>query len=115
MAANPSILPHSHPRQELVPYVHESPTPSEETEGLTLAANLLGAINFEVTAINFEVAAALKLSPAWHADPHAGVYMVRTLERIAVHMKSLQDIQAFVEAGRDEKSHPDPYVIIRTK
>lgn len=123
MAANPSILPNSYSRPALVPFVRESQAPSEEpdiasesnAEGLTLARNLLGAIDFEVTAINFEVAVALKLSPAWHADSHGNVYLVRTLERIAEHMKSLQDIQSALNPPRNESSHPDLYVINRTK
>lgn len=123
MAANHSILPNSHGRPELVPFMRESQSPSEKTEGvsesnaesITVARNFLGAIDFEVTAIDFEVAAALSLSPAWRAESQSDVYLVRTLERIAGHMKALQDIQAALSPSHYEGSHPDLYVINRPK
>jgi hypothetical protein len=52
------------------------------------------AIDFEVTAIDFEVESARSLYGRWNAEPKSDVYLLRTLERISEHLRALHAIQA---------------------
>lgn len=123
MAANPSIRPNSYAAPELVPFVREDFLLAQERDGpqvsgaetLKLARGFLEAIDFEVTAIDFEVAAALCLSGSRQAQHEGEVYLVRTLERIAEHMKSLQAIQTSLNQPPGGICHPAVYVINRAK
>jgi hypothetical protein len=122
MSANPAILPNTFAGPELVPFVREAAPLAKESdnhsalgaESLRRAKALLTAIDFEVTSIDFEVAAALSLCGAWHAEQQGDVYLVRTLHRIAEHMKALQGIQATLNHSRDGNSMSDLHVVNRS-
>ncbi len=102
MAAKASLLPSPYLGPELVPPVREAIASLEETERLSgshsedfrSAKGLLAAIDFEVTAIDFEVASAQCLYGVWQSHRQGDVYLIRTLERISEHMKALHAIQA---------------------
>jgi hypothetical protein len=101
MSANPAPLPNPYARPELVPPARETAVQAKESDRpassdtgtIRRAKTLMKAIDFEVTAIDFEVASALSLCAGWHAQQQGDVYLIRTLQRIAEHMKALQSIQ----------------------
>jgi len=121
MSANPSILPGAYVGPELVPFVRETSPLARETEALSgsgtesarFAKGFLSAIDFEVTAIDFEVAAALSLYGGWDAQHKGEVYLLRTLERIAEHMKALLEIQATLNQSREANSPHELRVVAR--
>lgn len=112
MSANPASLPNPYARPELVPFVRDAVPQSKEpesqsgsiTENHKRAKSYLSAIDFEVTAIDFEVASALSLCVGWHEQQNGDIYLIRTLQRIAEHMKALQAIQATLNQPRDGSS-----------
>ena len=61
-----------------------------------------------LTAIDFEVEAALSLCGGWHADWKGDIYLVRTLERISDHLRALKAVQATVNQSRDANSLSGP-------
>jgi hypothetical protein len=71
------------------------------SESVRLAQGILNAIDFEVTAIDFEVAAASSLYGVWHAQHQGEMYLIRTLERISEHLRALQAIQAEFSESRE--------------
>jgi hypothetical protein len=115
------MLPNRYPRPELVPLVRETAPPAKESDGqsgsgtetLRRAKAMLSAIDFEVTAIDFEVASALSLCVGWHAEQRGDVYMIRTLQRIAEHMKALQAVQASLNQPREANSTSDLHIVNR--
>jgi hypothetical protein len=121
MSANPAMLPNTYAGPELVPFVREAAPLAKESdshsasgsESLRRAKAFLTAIDFEVTSIDFEVAAALSLCGGWHAEQQGDVYLIRTLQRIAEHMKALQGIQATLNYSRDGNSTADLHVVNR--
>jgi hypothetical protein len=121
MSANPAILPSAYIGPELVPFVCEAPALAKETdrvsvssaENAKLAKGFLSAIDLEVTAIDFEVASALSLCVGWKAQNLSDVYLIRTLQRIAEHMKALQVIQATLNQSREANSHAELHVVSR--
>jgi hypothetical protein len=110
MAAKASVLPSPYRGPELVSFERETvPSAGEAetrsasiSEGLRLAQGFLNAIDFEVTAIDFEVEAARSLYGAWHAQHQGEIYLIRTLDRISEHLRALQAIQA--ELGEPGKN-----------
>jgi hypothetical protein len=100
MAAKASLFPSPYSGPELVPPVRDAGAPDEEKDGLSgsvletarQARRLLDAIDFEVTAIDFEVASAQCLYGVWQSHRQGDVYLIRTLERISEHMKALHAI-----------------------
>ena len=71
------------------------------------------AIDFEVTSIDFEVASALSLCVGWHAEQRGDIYMIRTLQRIAEHMKALQAVQASINQPRELNPPSDLHIVNR--
>jgi hypothetical protein len=102
MAAKASLFPSPYLGPELVHPVREAIAANEEPETLSgsgsesarRAKGLLEAIDFEVTAIDFEVASAQCLYGVWQSHRQGDVYLIRTLDRISAHMKALHAIQA---------------------
>ena len=102
MSAHASMLPNAYTGPEFVPFVCEDPALANETgfppessaESLRLEKGFL-------TAIDFEVAAAVSLCAAWHADWRGDVYLIRTLERISEHLKALKAIRATVNQSSE--------------
>ncbi len=93
--AHAGILTNAYAGPEFEPFECEAPVWAEESDGQSLssAENVRLAKGF-ITAIDFEVVAALSLCGGWHADWKDDIYLVRTLERIAGHLKALKAIQA---------------------
>jgi hypothetical protein len=102
MAAKASLFPSPYPGPALVTPVREAVASNEEAGSLSgsglentgRAKGLLEAIDFEVTAIDFEVASAQCLYGVWQSHRQGDVYLIRTLDRISEHMKALHAIQA---------------------
>jgi hypothetical protein len=128
MSANPAPLPNPYAGPELVPFVREtavqgkesdSPSPSSPypsgPENFRRAKSLMNAIDFEVTAIDFEVASALSLCAGWHAQQQGDVYLIRTLQRIAEHMKALQTIQESLSQHREGPTTAELRLVNRGK
>ena len=109
MAAKASVLPSPYRGPELVSFERESAPLAGEaeirsasvSEGPRLAQGFLNAIDFEVTAIDFEVEAARSLYGVWHAQHQGEIYLIRTLDRISEHLRALQAIQAEVGEPRN--------------
>jgi len=128
MSANPAPLPNPFARPELVPFVRETAVPAKEsdnpstsspypssTESMRRAKSLMSAIDFEVTAIDFEVASALSLCAGWHAQQQGDVYLIRSLQRIAEHMKALQAIQETLSQHREGPTTAELRLVNRGK
>jgi hypothetical protein len=121
MSANPAPLPNPFARPELVPFVREAAAQAKEsdsqsastTENHKRAKSYLSAIDFEVTAIDFEVASALSLCVGWHDQQDGDIYLIRTLQRIAENMKALQAIQATLNQPREGSSSSDLHIVNR--
>lgn len=121
MSANPARFPNTYAGPELVAFVHEAAPLAKESdshlassaESARRAKAFLTAIDLEVTSIDFEVAAALSLCGGWHAQQQGDVYMIRTLQRIAEHMKALQAIRATLNQSRDGISPSDLHIVNR--
>jgi hypothetical protein len=119
MSANHAMLPNGYPCPELVPFVREAAPLAKEsdsqsasgTESHRRAKAFLTAIDFEATSIDFEVASALSLCVGWHAEQRGEVYMIRTLQRIADHMKALQ---ASLNQQREVNSPADLRIVTRS-
>jgi hypothetical protein len=109
MAAKASLFPIPYLGPELVLPVREAIASNEEIETLSRsgsesarrAQGLLAAIDFEVTAIDFEVASAQCLYGVWQSHRQGDVYLIRTLNRISEHMKALHAIQATLSERAD--------------
>jgi hypothetical protein len=122
MSANHAMLPNRYPRPELVPLVRETAPLAKESdsqsalgaESLRRAKALMTAIDFEVSSIDFEVASALSLCAGWHAEQRGDIYMIRTLQRIAEHMKALQAVQASISQPREVSSPSDLHIVNRS-
>ncbi len=109
MFANAAILTKAYAGPEFVPLECETPVLAEESDSQSEAsAESLRLAKSFITAIDFEVAAALSLCNAWRADWKDDLYLVRTLERIADHLKALKAIQATVDQSRDASSLSAP-------
>lgn len=107
--AHASILANAYAGPEFVPFECESPVSAEESDSLSeSSAESLRLAKGFLTAIDFEVAAALSLCGSWHADWKADVYLIRTLERIADHLKALKATQATADEARDANSLSGP-------
>jgi hypothetical protein len=121
MSASPAPLPNAYPRPELVSFVRDAASQIKESEsqsaavaeGQRRAKALLSAIDFEVTSIDFEVASALSLCVGWHDQQHGDIYLIRTLQRIAEHMKALQTIQATLNQPREASPSSDLHIVNR--
>jgi len=108
MLANTSGLTNAYAGSVFAPLVCEAPAFGHEAdcplvsnpEGIKLAKDSL-------KAIDLEVAAALCLSGAWHADRKGDVYFIRTIERIAEHMKVLKAAQTAPKQSSDGISISD--------
>lgn len=112
MFAHAALLRNAYAGPEFEPFECETPALGEESgsQPAPSADNLMLTRGF-LTAIDFEVSAALSLCGGWHADWKSDVYLVRTLERIADHLKALKAIQAVADqsAGSNPFSPPpDP-------
>jgi hypothetical protein len=109
MAAKASLFPSPYLGPELVHPVREAIASNEKPEALSgsgsesarRAKGLLEAIDFEVTAIDFEVASAQCLYGVWQSHRQGDVYLIRTLDRISEHMKALHAIQATLSESAD--------------
>jgi len=97
-----------------VPFECKTPVLAEESDSLSEsnAENLRLAKGF-LTAIDFEVSAALSLCGGWHADWKGDIYLVRTLERISDHLKALKAIQTTVNQSQDGNSLSGPHTANR--
>lgn len=123
MSANPAPLPNAFARPELVPFARETANQAKEsdslssssTESIRRAKSVMNAIDFEVTAIDFEVASALSLCAGWHAQQDGDVYLIRTLQRIAEHMKALQSIQESLSQHREGPTTAELRLVNRGK
>jgi hypothetical protein len=121
MSANPAPLPNAFAGPELVPFIRDAATSGKESdspstssaESLRRAKALLAAIDFEVTSIDFEVTSALSLCVAWHDRKDGDIYLIRTLQRIAEHMKSLHAAQATLNQPRDVIASSDLHIVNR--
>jgi hypothetical protein len=103
--AHAAILKNSYADPEFAPVECETAALAGEPESQSaLSAESLRFAQGTLTAIDFEVAAALSLCGGWHADWKADVYLVRTLERIADHLKALKATQATAGQSRDANS-----------
>jgi len=122
MSANPAPLPNAFTGPELVPFIRdvaasgkESDSPSASSvESLRRAKALMSAIDFEVTSIDFEVTSALSLCVAWHDRKDGDIYLIRTLQRIAEHMKSLHAVQATLNQPREGIASSDLHIVNRS-
>lgn len=123
MSANPAPLPNPFARPELVPLVRETavqakesdrPSPSA-TETIRRARALMSAIDFEVTAIDFEVSSALSLCVGWHDRQDGDIYLIRTLQRISEHMKALQAVQESLGQHREGPTTAELRLVNRGK
>jgi len=96
--------------REIVPLAGNAEIGSTSvSEGLPLAQGLLNAIEFEVTAIDFEVEAARSLYGVWHAQHQGEIYLIRTLDRISEHLRALQAIQTEVgDPGKNARRTGTP-------
>ena len=92
LSAGPALVPSIRETLSLVDEAGDQAV--QGSESVRFAEGFLRAIDFEVTAIDFEVAAARCLYGVWHEQRHGDVYLIRTVERIAEHLKALQAIQA---------------------
>ncbi len=109
MFAHASILTNAYAGPEFAPFERESPVLAEESDSLSESnAESLRLTQGFLTAIDFEVEAALSLRSGWHADWKADIYLVRTLERIADHLKALKAMQATANEARDANSLSGP-------
>jgi hypothetical protein len=123
MSANPAPLPNPYSRPELVPFTRETAPQSKEsenqsgqtTESHRRAKSYLSAIDFEVNAIDFEVASALSLCVGWHDRQDGDIYLIRTLQRIAEHMKALQAIQESLSQHREGPTTAELRLVNRGK
>jgi hypothetical protein len=121
MSANPAPLPNAFPGPELVPFIRdaaalgkESESPSASSvESLRRAKALMAAIDLEVSSIDFEVTSALSLCVAWHDRQDGNIYLIRTLQRIAEHMKSLHAVQATLNQPREGIASSDLHIVNR--
>lgn len=95
MFAHAALLRNAYAGPEFEPFECETPVSAEEPESRSVSgAESVKLANGFITAIDFEVVAALSLCGGWHADWKDDIYLVRTLERIAGHLKALKAIQA---------------------
>jgi hypothetical protein len=102
MPANASALKIPYAKLELVPFAGDAlrsveepaSVPASRAESARFAKGAFKAIDFEVTAIDFEVEAARCLYGSWQAQRQGDVFLIRTLDRISEHLKALQAIQA---------------------
>ena len=119
MAAKASLFPSPYLGPELVPPVRGAIASNDETESRSgaglesarLARGLLEAIDFEVTAIDFEVASAQCLYGVWQAHRQGDVYLMRSLERISEHMKALHAIQATLNESEGNHAEALPALL----
>jgi hypothetical protein len=103
--AHASILTNAYAGSEFAQFEAETAALAEESHSQSASsAESLRLAKSALTAIDFEVAAALSLRGGWHADWKADIYLVRTLERIAEHLGALKAIQATVDQSRDASS-----------
>lgn len=94
MLANSANLTNAYAGPKVVPIVREAPALVKETESLSRSgAEGHGLAEGFLTAIDFEVAAALCLYRGWHAERKGDVYLIRTLERISEHLKAMKALE----------------------
>ncbi len=105
MFAHASILTNAYAGPEFGPLDRQALASADESDTPSAsAAENLRLANNSLTVIDFEVSAALSLCGGWHADWKADIYLVRTLERIAEHLKALKEMQAVVSPPLDASS-----------
>jgi hypothetical protein len=100
--AHAALLRNAYAGPEFEPFECETPVSAEEPESRSVSgAESVKLANGFITAIDFEVAAALSLCGGWHDDWKSDVYLVRSLQRIADHLKALKAIQTTAGQSRD--------------
>ena len=113
MFAHAAILTNAYAGPEFEPFECETDVLAEESDSQSeSSAESLRLAKGFLTAIDFEVAAALSLCGGWHTDWKADIYLIRTLERIADHLKALKAIQAMADQSGDGDSPSAPAVPI---
>jgi hypothetical protein len=109
MFAHVATLTNSYAGPKIEPFECEAHVLAEgsDTESVSNAESLKLAKGF-LTAIDFEVTAAFSLCGSWQADRKSEVFLLRTLGRIADHLKALKAAQATVDQFRDVNPHSAP-------
>ena len=114
MSANPAPLPNAFAGPELVPFIRDAAASGKESDGPSASsAESLRRAKALLAAIDFEVTSALSLCVAWHDRKDGDIYLIRTLQRIAEHMKSLHAAQATLNQPRDVIASSDLHIVNR--